>query len=80
MRKYKAYAAQSATLGHLANPADVEKAALDHPELTFIIYHSAIKHGTNEPQFHQDGFYNPETGDFLWHDVLMKIKVAATSG
>jgi len=71
---HKGYAAQSATLGHLANPADVEKAALDHPELTFIIYHSAIKHGTNEPQFHQDGFYNPATGDFLWHDVLMKIK------
>jgi len=71
---HKGYATQSATLGHLANPADVEKAALDHPELTFIIYHSAIKHGTNEPQFHADGFYNPATGDFLWHDVLMKIK------
>ena len=29
--------------GHLANPDDVEKAALDHPDLTFIIYHSALQ-------------------------------------
>ncbi len=71
---HKGYASQSRTLGHLANPADVEKAALDHPDLTFIIYHSALKHGPGEPQFKEDGFFDPTTGDFAWHDVLMKIK------
>lgn len=71
---HKGYASQSRTLGHLANPADVEKAALDHPDLTFIIYHSALKHDPNEPEFKKDGFFDPTTGDFAWHDVLMKIK------
>ena len=71
---HKGYASQSRTLGHLANPADVEKAALDHPDLTFIIYHSALKHGPGEPEFKKDGFFDPTTGDFAWHDVLMKIK------
>ncbi len=71
---HKGYASQSRTLGHLANPADVEKAALDHPDLTFIIYHSALKHGPGEPAFKRDGFFDPTTGDFAWHDVLMKLK------
>jgi uncharacterized protein len=71
---HKGYASQSRTLGHLANPADVEKAALDHPELTFIIYHSALKHDPGEPAFKEDGFYDPTSGDFLWHNVLMQIK------
>jgi predicted TIM-barrel fold metal-dependent hydrolase len=71
---HKGYASQSRTLGHLANPADVEKAALDHPDLIFIIYHSALKHDPSEPEFKKDGFYDPTTGDFAWHDVLMKIK------
>ena len=71
---HKGFASQSRTLGHLANPADVEKAAIDHPDLTFIIYHSALKHGPNEPQFSADGYFDPTTGDFAWHDVLMKIK------
>ncbi len=71
---HKGYASQSRTLGHLANPADVEKAALDHPDLTFIIYHSGIKHGPGEPEFSKDGFFDPTTGDFAWHDVLMKLK------
>lgn len=71
---HKGYASQSRTLGHLANPADVEKAARDHPDLTFIIYHSALKHDPGEPQFKEKGFYDPTTGDFAWHDVLMKIK------
>ena len=31
---HKGFSAQSKTLGHLANPKDVEKAALDHPDLT----------------------------------------------
>jgi predicted TIM-barrel fold metal-dependent hydrolase len=71
---HKGYASQSRTLGHLANPADVEKAALDHPDLTFIVYHSALKHGPSEPEFKKDGFFDPTTGDFAWHDVLMKLK------
>src|SRR5262249_36528574 len=41
---HKGYASQSRTLGHLADPADVEKAARDHPDLPFITYHSAITH------------------------------------
>jgi predicted TIM-barrel fold metal-dependent hydrolase len=71
---HKGYSSQSLTLGHMANPADVEKAALDHPDLTFIIYHSALKHDPSEPGFNEKGFYDPTTGDFAWHDVLMKIK------
>lgn len=71
---HKGYSSQSRTLGDLANPADVEKAALDHPDLTFIIYHSALKHDPSEPQFKKPGFFDPTTGDFAWHDVLMKIK------
>ena len=71
---HKGYASQSRRLGHLAHPGDVEKAALDHKDLTFIIYHSAIKHGPGEPEFKEDGFYDPDTGDFAWHTDLMKIK------
>jgi predicted TIM-barrel fold metal-dependent hydrolase len=71
---HKGYASQSRTLGHLANPADVEKAAKDHSDLTFIVYHSALKHDPGEPQFKEPNFFDPTTGDFAWHDVLMKIK------
>ncbi len=71
---HKGFASQSRTLGHLAHPADVEKAAIDNPDLTFVIYHSAIKHGINEPQFKEPTFFDPTTGDFAWHDALMKIK------
>ena len=71
---HKGYAAQSRTLGHFASPADVEKAALDNPDLTFIIYHSALKHDPSEPEFKKPGYFDPSTGDFAWHDVLMKIK------
>ena len=42
----------------MANPADMEKAALDNPDLTFIIYHSAIKHGPSEPEFDKGGFFD----------------------
>jgi hypothetical protein len=70
---HKGFSAQSRTLGHLANPKDVEKAALDHPDLTFVIYHSALQHAPfGEPEFKDK--YDPATGDFAWHDVLMKIK------
>ncbi len=69
---HKGFSAQSKTLGHLANPKDVEKAALDHPDLNFVIYHSAMQHAPNEPGFKTS--YDPTTGDFSWHDVLMKIK------
>lgn len=69
---HKGFSYQSKTLGHLANPQDVEKAALDHPDLTFVIYHSAMQHAPGEPDFGTS--FDPETGDFAWHDVLMKIK------
>ncbi|MBI2423895.1 MAG: amidohydrolase [Candidatus Hydrogenedentes bacterium] len=71
---HKGFSAQSRTLGHLAHPADIEKAALDHPDLNFIIYHSALKHGPGEPGWGADGFFDPTTGDFEWHADLMKIK------
>jgi uncharacterized protein len=71
---HKGYASQSRTLGHLAHPGDVEKAALDNPDLTFIIYHSALKHDPSEPEFKKDGFFDPTTGDFAWHDAFMKLK------
>ena len=69
---HKGYSYQSRTLGHLANPKDVEKAALNNPELKFIIYHSAIQHGPNEPEY--KGAIDPTTGDFAWHNILMDIK------
>jgi|SRR5579863_5046370 len=71
---HKGYSAQSRTLGHLANPKDVEKAALQNPDLKFIIYHSAIQHHVTEPEFKDPKYFDPTTGDFAWHDVLMKIK------
>lgn len=71
---HKGFASQSRTLGHLAHPGDIEKAALDHPEFNFVVYHSALKHGPNEPEFDDDGYFDPETGDFGWHADLMAIK------
>ncbi len=71
---HKGYAAQSRRLGHFAHPGDIEKAALDHPDLTFIIYHSAIKHGPGEPAFETPANFDPTTGDLAWHADLMKIK------
>lgn len=69
---HKGYSYQSRTLGHLANPKDVEKAALNNPDISFIIYHSAIQHGPNEPEFASS--MDPTTGDFAWHNILMDIK------
>ena len=71
---HKGFASQSRTLGHFAHPGDIEKAARDHPDLTFIVYHSAMKHGTWEPQFKNPKSFDPKTGDFAWHDELMNIK------
>ena len=71
---HKGYSYQSRTLGHLANPKDVEKAALNNPDLNFIIYHSAIQHGPTEPEFKDPSYYDPTTGDFAWHNILMDIK------
>jgi len=72
---HKGYSYQSRTLGHLANPKDVEKAALQNPDLTFIIYHSAIQHGpTTQEEFKDPSYFNPATGDFAWHNVLMDLK------
>jgi uncharacterized protein len=77
---HKGYSYQSRTLGHLANPKDVEKAALQNPDLNFVIYHSAIQHGPGEQglptkdAWVEQNRYNPTTGDFEWHQVLMDIK------
>ena len=71
---HKGYSYQSRTLGHLANPKDVEKAALRNPDFNFVVYHSAIKHGANEKDWKTSNQYDPTTGDFLWHSVLMDIK------
>ena len=46
---HQGYSYQSRTLGHLANPKDMEKAALTHPDFTLIVYHSAIQHDPGEP-------------------------------
>jgi predicted TIM-barrel fold metal-dependent hydrolase len=71
---HKGYSYQSRTLGHLANPKDIEKAALRNPDFNFVVYHSAIKHGANEKDWKTSNQYDPTTGDFLWHSVLMDIK------
>ncbi len=71
---HKGYSYQSRNLGHLANPKDIEKAALNNPDLTFVVYHSAIQHGPNEPNWLDANKFDPVTGDFAWHNVLMDIK------
>lgn len=71
---HKGYSYQSRTLGHLANPKDVEKAALRNPDFNFVVYHSAIKHGPNEANWKESNKFDPTTGDFEWHSVLMDIK------
>lgn len=70
---HKGFSSQSRTLGHMAHPGDIEKAALDNPDLTFVIYHSALRHAPIEPDFKSEAF-DPTTGDFEWHAELMKIK------
>jgi predicted TIM-barrel fold metal-dependent hydrolase len=72
---HKGFSYQSRTLGHLANPKDVEKAALQNPDFNFVVYHSALKHGPNEPNWKENNKYDPTTGDFEWHKILMDIKV-----
>src|ERR1044072_2397713 len=75
---HKGYSYQSRTLGHLANPKDVEKAALRNPDFNFVIYHSAIKHGKMEQGMapgdtwldKEHNNYDPTTGDFEWHRIL----------
>lgn len=71
---HKGYSYQSRTLGHLANPKDVEKAALRNPDINFVIYHCGLKHGPNEVNWRESDKYDPATGDFAWHNVLMDIK------
>jgi uncharacterized protein len=73
---HKGFSYQSRTLGHLANPKDVEKAALQNPDINFVIYHSALKHGPNEADWNgkNSNNYDPTTGDFEWHKILMDIK------
>lgn len=72
---HKGYSYQSRTLGHLADPKDVEKAALRNPDCNFVVYHSALKHGVNEPEFKDPKYYDATTGDFEWHKTLMDIKL-----
>ncbi len=71
---HKGYSYQSRTLGHLANPKDIEKAALNNPDITWVVYHSALQHGPQEPDWKKNNNYDPVTGDFAWHNVLMDIK------
>lgn len=71
---HKGFSAQSKTLGHLANPKDLEKMALRNPDVDIICYHSALQHAPNEPEYKDPKKYDPTTGDFAWHDVLMDIK------
>jgi hypothetical protein len=71
---HKGFSYQSRTLGHLANPKDMEKAALNNPDITFIVYHSALQHGPNEPNWKEANNWDPTTGDFAWHSILMDIK------
>ncbi|HMY72974.1 MAG TPA: amidohydrolase family protein, partial [Blastocatellia bacterium] len=79
---HKGYSYQSRTLGHLANPKDMEKAALNNPDFNFIVYHSAIKHGKGEQGMKPEenwldaahNNYDATTGDFEWHKILMDIK------
>ena len=70
---HKGYSSLSRTLGHYAHPGDLEKAARDHPDLTFVVYHSAMRHGPAEEEAFK-AQYDPETGDFEWHADLMRIK------
>src|ERR1700682_1582459 len=55
---HKGYSYQSRTLGRLANPKDVEKAALRNPDFNFVVYHSAIKHGSSEPNWEESKQYD----------------------
>jgi len=71
---HKGYSYQSRILGHLANPKDLEKAALRNPDITWICYHSALQHGPTEPNWKEDNKYDPTTGDFAWHNILIDIK------
>ncbi|HEY8461336.1 MAG TPA: amidohydrolase family protein [Blastocatellia bacterium] len=80
---HKGYSYQSRTHGHLANPKDIEKAALRNPDFNFVVYHSAIKHGPIEQGMKSDkewldkdhNSYDAATGDFEWHKILMDIKI-----
>jgi len=71
---HKGFSYQSRTLGHLANPKDVEKAALRNPDFNFVVYHSALKHGPHEENWKESNKWDPTTGDFEWHSILMDIK------
>jgi hypothetical protein len=71
---HKGYSYQSRILGHLANPKDIEKAALNNPDVNWVVYHSAIQHGPTEPNWKESNKYDAVTGDFAWHNILMDIK------
>ena len=76
---HKGFASMSRTMGGLANPKDVEKAALENPDLTFVIYHSGLKAipgipSASAPEIRKSMDFDPATGDFEWHKVLIDIK------
>lgn len=71
---HKGFSAQSKTLGHLANPKDLEKMALRNPDVNIVCYHSALQHAPNEPEYKDPKQYDQTTGDFAWHNILMDIK------
>jgi len=61
---HKGYSYQSRTFGHLANPKDLEKAALRNPDFNFVCYHSALQHGANEPDWKEAKKDDPTSGAF----------------
>lgn len=69
----KGFRNQSQALGDLANPEDVEQAALSNPDLTFIIRNLAIRTMPGRGELADVGFI-PATGDFQWLNVLLQIK------
>src|SRR5258706_15901126 len=52
----------------------MQKDALNNPDFTCIVSHSALEHGPSEPEFKDPKWYDPTTGDFGWHNILMDIK------
>jgi len=54
--------------GHLANPKDVEKAALNNPDLTFChLFTPRSSMAPMKPEFKDPKFIDPVNGDMTWH-------------
>jgi hypothetical protein len=39
-----------------------------------VVYHSALQHGSNESNWKEANKYDPTTGDFSWHNILIDIR------